>query len=119
MNPYVHSLTIVRTDYDGTVTDDYGQPDPSAPVTSSLMGLVQPSQGGAVEESDSRDAGAAIADHKAFLPLDTDLLGSDVIIHGERRFNVTNIQRFDFGLLPHLEVSLRLVTNVPVAEAGS
>jgi len=115
----VHDLTIIRNAYGGT-DDDYGQPELTA-TTTAVRGLVQPRTGD--EAPDTRSAGAGVSDHVVFLPITTDIQGSDSIIwhrpdRENPRLEVTNVRAFEFGSTPHLEVDCRAVSTSLVG-AGS
>lgn len=117
---YVHQVTIERRVFDDSpdARDSYGQP---AMTTTGVAAkaLVQPRS--AREMDDHRSAGAELADHVIFLPVDTDLDGASAIVWDSRRYEVTGIRPFRFGRLQHLEVDARLITAQPVTfvEAGS
>lgn len=117
MSKFIHPLSIVRVEYDDTVRDDAGQPTAGAPESTDVLGLVQPKT--AREQDDFRSAGSQVADHTIFLPISTDIRGSDAIVQGSRRYSVTGIRRFEFGNLAHLEVDATLVTSTPVTVAAS
>lgn len=112
----VHTLTHVRTPLDdrASVRDEYGQPDQTTPVRTTIRGLVQPKN--AREMFDARDAGTVLADHVIFVqPME--LHGSDFFEYGGERYDITAIRTFAFGTSPHIEVDAkRIASTLP---AGS
>lgn len=113
MGKFIHSLSIERTEYDEDNIDEAGQPTPQTPTTTSVMGLVQPRS--ASELADYRSAGSEIGAYVIFLPIETDVRHGDAVFHGELRFNLQDVRRFDYGGLAHLEVDAELVgTKAPI-----
>lgn len=101
----VHDVTIVRPAFTDT-EDEYGQPVPGAPVSSTARAMVQPK--GAREADDSRDAGVPIGDHVIFLPLMA-LDPQSAIIYDGSRYEIVAVRRIAFGSAPHLEVDARRI----------
>lgn len=113
---FIHPLTVVRSTFDDSSVDDYGQPTVTTEEIET-RGLVQPMS--VKEQADTRSAGAEIADHRIFLPL-SDNASADVIVYDSRRYQVTGIKRHEYGNLQHLEVLARLVTSAAdVVDVGS
>lgn len=113
---FIHDLTIVRSTFDGSDLDDYGQPNVSTEEIE-VKGLVQPLT--VKEQADTRSAGAEVSDHRIFLPL-MDNASADLIVYDDRQYEVTGIKRFEYGTLAHLEVMARQVTSADsVVDVGS
>lgn len=113
----VHSLTIRRTAF-GQPDDEYGQPDETT-STLSTQGLIQPKT--AVEQADSRSAGAEVADHVIFLEPQL-LYNSDVILDDQgQEYRIAAIRSFEYGRTPHIEVDAFAVvrSNDNIVAVGS
>lgn len=116
MSMFIHSLTHVRTTRDDSTLDDYGQPTEGAIVLTPMKGLVQPQT--AREQDDSRSAGAEIADHNIFIPLDVDVSSADAFLKDGERYEVLGVQRFEFGNLAHLKIGARRVSGAVLGTEG-
>ena len=117
---FIHAIIVERVTWDEGTIDDDGQPTASTAAETAVRGLVQPRRtgGSATSELDDyRSAGSEVSDHVIFLPDDTDVRTDDVIVHGERRYHVTGIRRFEYGGLAHLEVDARKITPIPTTAA--
>jgi hypothetical protein len=105
----VHDLTLVKRPVYSGETDDYGQPTPAPVTETAVRGLISPKSSREVPASNQ--AGAVIADHVAFLPIDIEVEGSDYLTFLAQRYDVVGIRSYRFGIAPHHELEVRLVSS--------
>ena len=114
----IHRLAIVTPTTAGT-EDDYGHPEEGVPDVEYVDGLVQPKT--AREMQLVSQGGVPFSDHTIFMA-DRQITGNAYIRDDPdagRRFEITGIRSFEFGIAPHLEIDARLVGSPLGPDAGS